>query len=78
MCKFLDREKPFTTKKGDEGKSKRGVTSQPLKRGDRYNMRKLEELPRQLLEAQMYQEFENEDIFNLEWHFAKIKALSFR
>ena len=77
QCLFLDTEKPFTNKKGESGMSKRDVTSQPLQKGDNYNMRKLEELPRQLLQAEMYQEFEKEVIFNLDWHFAKMKALSF-
>ena len=76
-CVNLGTEKPFTTKQGESGSSKRDVTAQPLKRGDSYNMRKLEELPRQLLKAEMYQEFEQEIAFNLEWHFEKMNALSF-
>ena len=75
---FIGQEKPFTSKKGVSGAANRYVTSQPLMRGVNFNLRKLEELPRHLLQAGMYLQFEKEVMFNLEWHFAKIRAFSLR
>ena len=74
---FLDVEKEYRTKKGDTGKALRYVTSQPLKRGETYNMRKLEELPWQLVKAGMFNVFQQEIVLNLDWHLAKMNAFSF-
>ena len=72
-------KKPFTNKDGSPGEECRYVTSQPLKLTEnQYNLRKLEELPRQLILADMPAEFEECVVMNLDWHLAKLRALSYR
>ena len=56
----------------------RYVTPQPIKMKDQYNIRKLEELPMHLVRADMFTEFNDSIMMNLEWHLAKSKAFSFR
>ena len=73
-----DKKKPFTSKDGSQDEKCRYVTTQRLKTGNEYNMRKLLELPVQLMEAGMTSEFERNVIMSLEWHFAKLKAFSYR
>ncbi|KAK3095848.1 hypothetical protein FSP39_019955 [Pinctada imbricata] len=43
--------KPFTTKKGEESSAIRYVSAQPIKRGDTYNIRKLNNLPYHLIKG---------------------------
>lgn len=83
------KQKPFTYSpflisrlelKDSSGKADRKVPLQPLsfhhEVQDKYNLRKLMELPQHLIQSQRLQDLRDVVLYNYEWYIAKIKAFS--
>ncbi|KAK3103292.1 hypothetical protein FSP39_018264 [Pinctada imbricata] len=71
-------KKPFIDNKGVHGEDDRRVASQPIKYGDDYNKRKLNNLPYHRIKAGHAEILKDECLFNYEFLLAKINATSLR
>ncbi|XP_055958767.1 NACHT domain- and WD repeat-containing protein 1 [Patella vulgata] len=70
--------KPFKTKSGESSEADRYVTSQPVKLGELYNLRKLNNLPHHRQQAYQLDLLKSECLCNFYFILHKIKALGLR
>ena len=83
--KYSEKQIKFLNIKTPEGLEDRKVPSQPLVFGksiseqsseENFNLRKLSELPHHLLMSRMYVDLEQTVLFNYQWLYAKLSAMS--
>ncbi|XP_066274641.1 NACHT domain- and WD repeat-containing protein 1-like isoform X1 [Branchiostoma lanceolatum] len=73
------KKKPFTSRKGKSGSADRHVAPQPLLYGtNKYNLRKLSELPHHLIHSGNSQVLKREVLCNLQWLDTKLRGTSLR
>ncbi|XP_019645210.1 PREDICTED: NACHT domain- and WD repeat-containing protein 1-like [Branchiostoma belcheri] len=73
------KKKPFTSRKGKKGSADRHVAPQPLLYStNKYNLRKLSELPHHLIHSANSQVLKKEVLCNLQWLDTKLRATSLR
>ena len=73
---FLGKEKPYVGKDKKPTQANRHVSSQPLKFGDKYNVRKLENLPFHRIKSNKIDLVMSDCLQNLEFLQAKLLATS--
>ena len=76
ICNIISGvKKPFTTSKGASGEEDRHVSAQPLKFGDGYNIRALNNLPYHRMKAEQGKLLEDQCLANIHFLLSKIEAL---
>ena len=73
---FVGKKKPYTTAKGEKGEADRHVSSQPIKFGNSYNLRKLNNLPYHRTKAGQLELLKKDCLCNFDFLLNKLTATS--